>query len=125
MRRINIHEAKTHFSRLVEDVAAGEEIIIANVNGRFHQLFKGFSNKVDVPRERRIPLIMRDLDGDGVPEIVFIPTFEPFRDSDPGNAVAQVWKWSPRKRQYVKVRTSPYRMRFSSLQKSARHLQNR
>lgn len=29
MRFINIHEAKTHLSRLAEDVAAGEEIIVA------------------------------------------------------------------------------------------------
>ena len=29
MRIVNIHAAKTHFSRLVEDVSAGEEIIIA------------------------------------------------------------------------------------------------
>jgi prevent-host-death family protein len=29
MRQINIHEAKTQLSRLVEDVANGEEIIIA------------------------------------------------------------------------------------------------
>ena len=29
MRTINIHVAKTHLSRLVEDAAAGEEIIIA------------------------------------------------------------------------------------------------
>lgn len=29
MRQINIHEAKTHLSQLVEDVARGEEIIIA------------------------------------------------------------------------------------------------
>jgi len=29
MRTINIHAAKTHLSRLVEDAAAGEEIIIA------------------------------------------------------------------------------------------------
>lgn len=29
MRTINIHEAKTHLSRLVEDAAAGEEIILA------------------------------------------------------------------------------------------------
>jgi prevent-host-death family protein len=29
MRTINIHAAKTQLSRLVEDVAAGEEIIIA------------------------------------------------------------------------------------------------
>ena len=29
MRQINIHAAKTHLSRLVEDVARGEEIILA------------------------------------------------------------------------------------------------
>jgi prevent-host-death family protein len=29
MRQINIHEAKTHLSRLVEEVNLGEEIIIA------------------------------------------------------------------------------------------------
>jgi prevent-host-death family protein len=29
MKTVNIHEAKTHFSRLVERVQAGEEIIIA------------------------------------------------------------------------------------------------
>lgn len=29
MQTLNIHDAKTHFSRLVDAVAAGEEIIIA------------------------------------------------------------------------------------------------
>ena len=29
MQTVNIHAAKTHFSRLVDDAAAGEEIIIA------------------------------------------------------------------------------------------------
>jgi prevent-host-death family protein len=29
MTQVNIHEAKTHLSRLVEQAAAGEEIIIA------------------------------------------------------------------------------------------------
>jgi len=29
MRQVNIHEAKTHLSRLVEEAAGGEEIIIA------------------------------------------------------------------------------------------------
>ncbi len=29
MRQINIHEAKTHLSQLVEDAAQGEEIVIA------------------------------------------------------------------------------------------------
>lgn len=29
MRRVNMHEAKTHFSRLVDSVVHGEEIVIA------------------------------------------------------------------------------------------------
>jgi prevent-host-death family protein len=29
MRSVNIHDAKTHFSRLVDEVAEGESIIIA------------------------------------------------------------------------------------------------
>ena len=29
MRMVNIHTAKTHLSRLLEEVAAGEEIVIA------------------------------------------------------------------------------------------------
>jgi prevent-host-death family protein len=29
MTKVNIHQAKTHFSRLVERAAAGEEIVIA------------------------------------------------------------------------------------------------
>jgi len=29
MRQVNIHEAKTHLSRLVEDAARGDEIVIA------------------------------------------------------------------------------------------------
>lgn len=33
MAMVNIHEAKTHLSRLVERAAAGEEIVIAR-NGR-------------------------------------------------------------------------------------------
>jgi prevent-host-death family protein len=29
VRQVNIHEAKTHLSRLVEEVADGEEVVIA------------------------------------------------------------------------------------------------
>lgn len=29
MRKVNVHEAKTHFSRLLDEVAAGEELVIA------------------------------------------------------------------------------------------------
>lgn len=30
MKTVNVHEAKTHFSRLLRRVAAGEEIVIAS-----------------------------------------------------------------------------------------------
>ncbi|QLH40146.1 MAG: type II toxin-antitoxin system Phd/YefM family antitoxin [Defluviicoccus sp.] len=33
MKTVNIHEAKTHLSRLIEDVAGGGEVIIAR-NGK-------------------------------------------------------------------------------------------
>ena len=29
MRQVNVHEAKTHLSRLLEEVARGEEVVIA------------------------------------------------------------------------------------------------
>ena len=29
MKQVNIHEAKTHLSRLVEDVEGGEEVVLA------------------------------------------------------------------------------------------------
>jgi prevent-host-death family protein len=41
METVNIHEAKTHLSRLIEEVAAGAEVVIAK-NG--------------VPRARLVPL---------------------------------------------------------------------
>jgi prevent-host-death family protein len=38
MRQINVHEAKTHLSRLLEDVARGEEIIIAKAGKPYARL---------------------------------------------------------------------------------------
>ncbi len=32
MRQVNIHEAKTHFSKLIKEVICGNEIIIAKGN---------------------------------------------------------------------------------------------
>ncbi len=32
MRQVNIHEAKTHFSKLIKEVQNGDEIIIAKGN---------------------------------------------------------------------------------------------
>jgi prevent-host-death family protein len=33
MKQVNVHEAKTHLSRLLEEVEAGEDIVVAR-NGR-------------------------------------------------------------------------------------------
>jgi prevent-host-death family protein len=38
MRSVNIHEAKTHFSRLVDEAASGETIIIAKAGKPVAQL---------------------------------------------------------------------------------------
>lgn len=38
MRSVNIHDAKTHFSRLVDEVASGETVIIAKAGKPVVQL---------------------------------------------------------------------------------------
>jgi prevent-host-death family protein len=50
---VNVHEAKTHLSRLLERVAAGEEIVIAKAG---HPLAK----LVPISRERRQPGRLKD-----------------------------------------------------------------
>ena len=48
MQTINIHEAKTHLSRLLEQVAGGEEIIIAKAGKPIARLVP-----LDVPPKKR------------------------------------------------------------------------
>ncbi len=48
MREINVHEAKTHLSRLLDAVAAGEEIIIAKAG-------KPCARLVPIAQPRRVP----------------------------------------------------------------------
>ena len=48
MARVNIHEAKTHLSRLLERVAQGEEIVIAKAGRPVAKLVK------IQPRGRRV-----------------------------------------------------------------------
>lgn len=38
MRSVNIHDAKTHFSRLVDDVAEGESVVIAKAGSPLARL---------------------------------------------------------------------------------------
>jgi prevent-host-death family protein len=44
VRQVNIHEAKTHLSRLVDDVATGEEIVIAKTGKTVAKLVPIASN---------------------------------------------------------------------------------
>ncbi len=49
MRIINVHEAKTHLSRLLDEVKAGEEIILAKMG-------KPYARLVPIESVREVPL---------------------------------------------------------------------
>jgi prevent-host-death family protein len=55
MRTINIHAAKTHLSRLVEQAAAGEEIVIAKAGKPMARLapLSGSQKPADAPEWAR------------------------------------------------------------------------
>lgn len=66
-KTINIHEAKTHLSRIVEDVAHGAEVIIAKAGKPIARLvplehkptpkqFGLLKGKIRVPRDFNAPL---------------------------------------------------------------------
>jgi len=52
MRQVNIHEARTHLSRLVEDAARGHEIIVAKAGKPMARLVA--INDETTPRVRRL-----------------------------------------------------------------------
>ena len=67
MRTVNIHAAKTQLSRLVEDAAKGEEIVIAKAGkpvarlvplaeGRPQRRLGGLAGKVRIPEDFDAPL---------------------------------------------------------------------
>ena len=55
MITVNIHEAKTHLSRLLRRVAAGEEIVIAKAGRPLARLIP-----IDRPPDERVPGTARD-----------------------------------------------------------------
>ena len=67
--QVNIHEAKTQFSKLLERVALGEEIIIARAGEPIAKLSPLISHKNRVPG---------GADGLKVPEAFFEPLPEAF-----------------------------------------------
>ena len=67
MRTVNIHAAKTHLSRLVDDAAHGEEIVIAKAGKPVARLMPladvrpkrrlgGLAGKVKIPEDFDAPL---------------------------------------------------------------------
>ncbi len=69
MRVVNIHEAKTHLSKLLEKVAAGEEIVIAKAGKPVARLVptSSTSNKPILGTERGKVTISDDFN-DPLPE---------------------------------------------------------
>jgi prevent-host-death family protein len=55
MRQINIHEAKTHLSRLVDEAADGEEIVIAKAGKPVARLVA-----LEPARQPRVPGLLKD-----------------------------------------------------------------
>lgn len=72
MQQVNIHQAKTHLSRLLEKVASGEEIIIAKAGKPIARL----SPLVDTPsgrvlgRDRGLFEVPEDFDDSLPPEVL-------------------------------------------------------
>jgi len=67
MRTVNIHAAKTQLSRLVDDAAKGEEIVIAKAgkpvarlvaltDSRPPRRFGGLGDKINIPEDFDAPL---------------------------------------------------------------------
>jgi prevent-host-death family protein len=68
---VNIHEAKTHFSKLIERVQAGEEIVVAKAGKAVARLVP------TLPTSRRRP--PREWAGIEIPDSAF---FEPMSNED-------------------------------------------
>lgn len=49
-KQVNVHDAKTHFSKLIAEVEAGEEIVIARAGKPILKLVK-----IDADRPRIVP----------------------------------------------------------------------
>jgi prevent-host-death family protein len=67
MESVNVHEAKTHLSRLLERVEAGEEIIIAR-NGRPIARLTSLEKPKRVPGSRKGQITMREDFNDPLPK---------------------------------------------------------
>jgi prevent-host-death family protein len=76
---VNVHEAKTHFSKLLEQAHQGEEIIVAKAGKPYARLMP----LADAPRPRRLGwLAGRVGDAFFEPEMERQPAMDTTRDGD-------------------------------------------
>lgn len=75
------------------------EVIIAEVNGKFHQVFKAFSENA----LKRNPFSMQDIDKDSYSEIVFISRYETTHGLKVERTRKDIWKWSNQLKRYRKL----------------------
>jgi prevent-host-death family protein len=70
MRPVNIHEAKTHFSRLIERVERGEEVVIARGGKPVARLVPLDGRPRDLGRMRGRIRVADDFDAPLPPEVL-------------------------------------------------------
>lgn len=70
---VNVHEAKTHFSKLLERAHAGEEIIVAKAGRPYAKLVR-FETEPEEKKKRREPGALKHLGS--VPDSFFEPLFD-------------------------------------------------
>lgn len=68
MRQVNIHEAKTQFSKLIDEVEAGETVTIARAGKPVAQLV-AFRDRPQMPRLGGLEHLNWDADAAFTPEI--------------------------------------------------------
>lgn len=69
---VNVHEAKTHFSKLLDRAHAGEQIIIAKAGKPYARLVR-FEDSSSGEKNRRTPGALKHLGP--VPDAFFDPVF--------------------------------------------------
>ena len=82
MKTVNVHEAKTHFSKLLRRVARGDEILIARAG-------KPIARLLPIARGRPAPVLGADRGKFTVPEDFDAPL--------PEDVVAAFEGWTPKK----------------------------
>ena len=60
MRQVNMHEAKTHLSRLVDEAAAGDGFVICKAGKPMVRVTALTGSQASVPAKRRLGLLLGD-----------------------------------------------------------------